>query len=253
MNPALDIPHSTEPEDREQQALDWFTRLRAGDLGTAEQQAFERWRQDPENARTLAEVELLWRQLERPARRVQRSDRRSAPRSWTGWAVAAGVLLISGLAMLQLPWLQRLSSDVATGSGERRQIQLADGSKLLLDGASAVDVDLRGSVRKVRLVQGQVFLEVVHDGRPFVVEVGDAQVQVLGTRFAVSRGRDQDEVVLLKGRVEVSSDGDKRQLVSGQRLGISDKRLGRVENVDAERLLAWRTGQSPASDVPRLP
>jgi ferric-dicitrate binding protein FerR (iron transport regulator) len=167
--------------------------------------------------------------------------------------VAAGVLLISGLAMLQLPWLQRLSSDVATGSGERRQIQLADGSKLLLDGASAVDVDLRGSVRKVRLVQGQVFLEVVHDGRPFVVEVGDAQVQVLGTRFAVSRGRDQDEVVLLKGRVEVSSDGDKRQLVSGQRLGISDKRLGRVENVDAERLLAWRTGQSPASDVPRLP
>ncbi|MFK8329748.1 FecR family protein [Pseudomonas sp. BJa5] len=253
MKPALALPHPLDTDDREQQALDWFTRLRAGDLGSAERQAFERWRQDPDNARTLAEVEMLWQQLERPPRRAQRSERRSAPRSWTGWAVVAGVLLISGLVVLQLPWLQRLSSDVSTDSGERRQIQLADGSKLLLDGASAVDVDLRGAVRKVRLVQGQVFLEVIHDGRPFVVEVGDAQVQVLGTRFAVSRGRDQDQVVLLKGRVEVSSDGDKRQLVAGQRLRISDKGLGTVENVDAERLLAWRTGQLSVSDVPRLP
>lgn len=250
MNPSPDSPHTAQPGDREQQALDWFTRLRAGDLGSAERQAFEQWRQEPENARMFAEVELFWQQLELPAHRLHKVERRSAPRSWTGWAVAASVLLISALVLQQLPLLQRLSSDVATAAGERRQIQLADGSKLLLGSASAVDIDLRGPVRKVRLVQGQMFIEVILDGRPFVVDVGEAQVQVLGTRFSVSRGRDHDEVVLLKGRVEVSSDGDKRLLAPGQRVTFSASRLDQVESVDAERLLAWREGQLQVREAP---
>ncbi|MGH8383831.1 FecR family protein [Pseudomonas sp.] len=155
-----------------------------------------------------------------PGNRVHKAQRREAPHSWLGWTIAASVLLVGGLVlMMQLPYLQRLNSDVASASGERRQIQLADGSKLMLDSASAVDVDLRGPVRKVRLIQGQLFINVVHDGRPFVVEVDDAQIQVLGTRFSVSRGHEHDEVILLKGKVEVSSAfGEKRLLAPGQRL-----------------------------------
>lgn len=185
------------------------------------------------------------------ANQANNAERRQVPRSWRGWALAASVLLVSGLVLLaQMPWLQRLSSDVATAPGERRHVQLADGSRLLLDSASAVDVDLRGPVRKVRLVQGQMYLEVIHDGRPFVVDLDDAHIQVLGTRFSVSRGHDHNDVVLLKGKVEVSSGGDKRLLAPGQRLSFSASRLGTVENVDAERLLAWRTGQLRVQDVP---
>ncbi|MEF9899168.1 MAG: FecR domain-containing protein [Pseudomonas sp.] len=251
MNTAPNSAQPTETGDREQQALDWFTRLRADDLDDEQMQAFEHWRLTPENARVFAEVELFWQQLEMPARRLHKIERRCAPRSWGGWAVAASILLISGLVMLQLPLLQRLNSDVATAPGERRQIQLADGSKLTLGSASAVDVDLRGPVRKIRLVQGQMFIDVTHDGRPFVVDVDDAQVQVLGTRFSVSRGHDRDEVVLLKGKVEVSSrGGDKRMLAPGQRLTLSGNRLDQVENVDAERLLAWRSGQLRVREVP---
>ncbi|WP_136478197.1 FecR domain-containing protein [Pseudomonas sp. DG56-2] len=251
MSTAPNSAEPTETGDREQQALDWFTRLRADDLDDEQMQAFERWRLTPENARVFAEVELFWQQLEMPARRLHKIERRSAPRSWGGWAVAASILLISGLVMLQLPLLQRLNSDVATAPGERRQIQLADGSKLTLGSASAVDIDLRGPVRKIRLVQGQMFIDVTHDGRPFVVDVNEAQVQVLGTRFSVSRGHDHDEVVLLKGKVEVSSrSGDKRMLAPGQRLTLSGSRLDQVENVDAERLLAWRSGQLRVREVP---
>lgn len=187
-----------------------------------------------------------------PGYRTHQAQRREAPRSWLGWTVAACVLLVGALVlMVQLPYLQRLNSDVASAAGERRQIQLADGSKLMLDSASAVDVDLRGPVRKVHLVQGQVFLDVIHDGRPFVVEVDDARIQVLGTRFAVSRGRDRNEVILLKGKVEVSSAfGEKRMLAPGQRLSLRGSNLGQVERVDAERLLAWRDGQLRVRDVP---
>ena len=113
MNPLPTSTHPNEPGDREQQALDWFARLRADDLSLEQRQAFEHWRQTPENARTFAEVELFWQQLELPARRLHKLERRAAPRSWGGWAVAASVLLISGLVMLQLPLLQRLNSGVA--------------------------------------------------------------------------------------------------------------------------------------------
>lgn len=178
------------------------------------------------------------------------TERREVRRCWRGWLIAASVLLVGGLLLLaQLPLLQRLNSDVASAPGERRLIRLADGSRLLLDSASAVDVDLRGPVRKVRLVQGQIFIEVIHDGRPFVVDIDDAQVQVLGTQFAVSRGHEHNEVVLLKGKVEVSSGDDKRLLAPGQRLSLSANRLGMVENVDAQRLLAWRTGQLQVREV----
>lgn len=254
MNPSPAPVPPIEPGDREQQALDWFTRLRAHDFSPDERLAFELWRLDAANARCFAEVESFWQQLELPARRahrVQKAQRREAPRAWRGWAIAASVLLVSGLVLMaQLPMLQRLNSDVATAPGERRQIQLADGSRLTLDSASAVDVDLRGPVRKVRLVQGQVFIEVIHDGRPFVVDVDDAQVQVLGTKFSVSRGLDHNEVVLLKGKVEVSSGRDTRMLAPGQRLTFSGSRLDTVEKIDAERLLAWREGQLRVRDVP---
>lgn len=244
MNPSPAKASLAEPHDREQQALEWFARLRANDFSPDERETFERWRSDPANARTLSEVQLLWQQMELAPRRVRRAPTRTVARPWRGWALAASVLLVSGLVLMaKLPALQRLCSDVATAPGERRQIQLADGSRLTLDSASAVDVDLRGPVRKVRLVQGQMYIEVIHDGRPFVVDIDDAQVQVLGTRFSVSRGPEHNEVILLKGKVEVSSGGNKRLLAPGQRLTFSANHLNQVETVDAERLLAWRKEQ----------
>ncbi|MCW2268229.1 fec operon regulator FecR [compost metagenome] len=250
MNPSPETTSSIEPGDREQQALDWFTRLRAHDLSAAEQHAFAQWRLAPANARTFAEIELLWQQVELPARRVRRAEHRPARRPWRRLAVAACVMLVSGLLVLQLPVLERLNSDYATSAGERRHLRLADDTLMVLDSASAVDVDLRGPVRKVRLVQGQLFLDVTHDGRPFVVDVDDAQVQVLGTRFSVSRTKDHDEVVLLKGKVEVSNNGQKRMLDPGQRVTFSGQRLDAVQAVDAERLTAWRDGQLRVREVP---
>jgi len=250
MNPSPETTSTIEPGDREQQALDWFTRVRADDLSAAEQLAFAQWHQQRENARAFAELEQFWQQLELPARRVRRAEYRPAKRPWRRLAVAACIMLVSGLLVLQLPTLQRLNSDYATSAGERRHLRLADDTLLVLDSASAVDVDLRGPVRKIRLVQGQLFLDVSHDGRPFVVEVDGAQVQVLGTRFSVSRAKDHDEVVLLKGKVEVSNNGQKRMLDPGQRVTFNNQRLDAVQAVDAERLTAWRDGQLRVREVP---
>lgn len=243
-------PDHTPSAEREQQALHWFTRRRADDFSDAEREAFAAWARHSDNAAALAAVEQLWHSLELPARRVHKADRQRQQKTrWPVYAAAASLLLGAGLSWLLVPSLHTVGSDYATVTGERREVLLADGSRLRLDSASAVDIDLEGATRTVRLRQGRVFVDVVHDGRPFVVEVDEAKVQVLGTRFSVSRG-EQDEVVLLSGSVEVSTATQRQRLSPGQRLTLQGEQVDAPQVVDAERLLAWRDGQLRVRDVP---
>lgn len=239
----------TETADRAQQALDWFTRLRADDVSEAERQAFAAWRAQPGNAEAFAEVEALWGVLELPARRVRKAEGK-APSAWPRLATAACLLLAAGVAWLQWPAIQRLNSDYATQAGERADVTLADGSQLRLDSNSAVDVKLEGDTRVLRLRQGRVFLDVKHDGRPFMVEVDEAQVRVLGTRFAVARTDGVDEVLLQSGKVEVLAGTHRQLLAPGQRLSVKGSEISLPQAVDAERLLAWRDGQLRVREVP---
>lgn len=84
MNPSLAPASLAEPHDREQQALEWFARVRANDFSPDERETFEQWRSDPANARTLSEVQLLWQQLELAPRRVRRTPTRTVARPWRG-------------------------------------------------------------------------------------------------------------------------------------------------------------------------
>ncbi|MFS0827790.1 FecR family protein [Pseudomonas phoenicis] len=245
------LPDPTAPNANAEQALDWFTRLRDESLSDVERAAYAAWLRVPGNAQAYAEVERLWQQLELPAQRVAKAQRHSprhsrAPR----YAVAASLLVAVTVGWLALPWLQRMGSDYTTRVGERQDIALADGSHLRLDSDSVVDVDVHGPTRRVRLRQGRLFAEVTHDGRPFVVEVGDAQVRVLGTQFTVGRHADEDEVVLLSGSVDVSVADHRQRLSPGQQLRVRGQRLEAPRPVDTERALAWRDGQLRARDLP---
>lgn len=233
----------------QQQALDWFTRLRAADVTVQERATFETWLQLPQNAHAYAQVEHMWQCLELPARRVRKARRTVMAKKGLRLGAAACLLLALGTLTLARPGLVNLGADIATATGERREIQLGDGSRLMLDSASDVDVDMAGATRSVRLRHGRMFADVVHDGRPFVVHLGKARIQVLGTRFSVSRAGDEDEVILLSGHVQVSTPTQQRHLTPGQRVTLRGAEVTGPETVDAERLLAWRTGQLRVRDV----
>lgn len=69
-----------------------------------------------------------------------------------------------------------------------RQLSLADGSELMLStGARARVLAMGADEVRVRLEGGQVECEVAHDrGRRFVIEAGEFEVVVTGTRFTVN-------------------------------------------------------------------
>ena len=249
----MDVMPDRDPT-LQQEALDWFTRLRADDLSSDERLAFERWAMEPQNAQAYDQVERLWQAVEAPAQQVRRAEHRpSRVRAWPRYAAAACLLMIVGIAWLTVPGLRDEASDYRTAIGERREVLLSDGSRLWLDSASAVDVDLQGATRRVWLRHGRLFADVVHDGRPFEVHVDEARVEVLGTRFSVSRadeGDEGDEVVLLSGRVQVRTDEQRQVLAPGQRLLVRQQRVLAPQPVNAEQLLAWRSGQLRVRDEP---
>lgn len=90
---------------------------------------------------------------------------------------------------------------------------LPDGSQIVLDAGSAVEVDFEAARRHVRLLRGSAWFDVAHaQERPFVVDVADLRITVRGTRFAVesdpSSGAEGGiEVHVAEGRVAVAPGG----------------------------------------------
>jgi ferric-dicitrate binding protein FerR (iron transport regulator) len=111
---------------------------------------------------------------------------------------------------------------IRTAARERRRALLPDGSILYLNEQSTVALTAN---RTVTLHRGQLFVEVtpanISDLGPFVVETPDRLVTALGTKFAVSTGKKETEVLVTQGKVRVS--GASEVVTGGQIAATEDK------------------------------
>ncbi|MGH7632464.1 MAG: FecR family protein [Gemmatimonadaceae bacterium] len=146
---------------------------------------------------------------------------------------------------------------ISTHAGERAQIKLADGSRIMLASESTVryPADLSGPRREVTL-SGEAMFAVGHDAaRPFVVRTGGAAVQDVGTTFDVRAypGDSHVRVVVVEGSVDLGSAnhaGPTQRLRRGE-LGRLDS-LGaiKVREVDPARYVAWTDGRLVFDETP---
>ncbi|WP_330213776.1 FecR family protein [Pseudomonas sp. Z18(2022)] len=238
------------PSERDQQALDWFTHLRGETVTSQELTAFAQWREDPLNAHAYQNAETLWQLLDRPSRAAHKPDRRQPISRRRTYATAACLILAAGAIWLGTPPICSWGSDYTTRIGQQQDITLADGSHLHLDSDSALDIDLTSDERRVNLRRGRVYLQVSHDDRPFIVQAGGTRVRALGTEFSIAHNDKSDEVILLRGSVEVAASGQHQTLQPGEQLRVVSGYVQAPQAVDAERLLAWRKGLLSVRDAP---
>ena len=112
---------------------------------------------------------------------------------------------------------------------------------------------LSQSSREVELVSGEAFFTVAPDKHsPFIVRVGESKVQALGTAFNIYRQtQDQAAITVVEGVVRVSEGqgsalaaAETQLLLVDQAVTISASRgISEVSKANAERAIAWRTGQ----------
>lgn len=189
--------------------------FRYGAPTDAERQAFESWRQQSaahEAAWARAQsVFMLFKQV--PAdigkEALKTLDHNSGRRRSLRLLSAALMSVpASWLALRQLP-LREWTADVATATGERQSLQLPDGSRLVLNTASAVDIDFNAAQRRIRLLSGEILITTHADSspvnRPFLIDTPHGVVRALGTRFSVRHVDDDTcRVLVFEHAVEVS-------------------------------------------------
>lgn len=128
------------------------------------------------------------------------------------------------------------------------QVVLADGSKVYLNSESEIRYPtfFAGGERRVYL-KGEAFFEVTSDtSRPFIVNVGEMDVRVLGTRFNVNAYVPERAIrtTLVSGKVRVSDREDKAAVVlePGQQ-AVWKKNGLTMREVDALAVSAWVDGK----------
>lgn len=213
-------------------------RVLRGEATTAERDRLRQWRHESEeNECAFHEITKVW-ELSASGARTQssrtptsaeilvrvhaRSGDEPAPPRRLGWqmpaAAAAGVLLLFALnpfGSKEVP-LALAVEELRTGAGETVTLNLADGSTVHLAPHSHLRVASSRERREIWMT-GRAFFAVASDPeRPFVVRTAAGDAMALGTQFEVRQEAGRLEVMVLQGRVEVSSTGGATQITRGE-------------------------------------
>lgn len=242
-----------------QEAADWLTRLQRPEVEETDWLAFDAWLSEPGaqeayDAIQAVDEEIFQRgsavrgELAVPRRAVAAKRGFTIDWRWLGGLGAAAAA--AAVAIVVAPWGELLPQPdtlYTTAKGENRAVQLADGSHIDLNTDSHLSVRFDKDARRVTVHDGQALFDVAHDtARPFLITAGDETVRVVGTKFDVRRRDGQLTVTVLRGLVEVSTDGQESpvRLRPGQMLEHVEGAAGIVvRNVAAEDQVGWRSGR----------
>lgn len=222
----------------DQDADDWFIRMRRPDAEDARAQ-FEEWCSVSAHAqayeRRVRSYDTLMFLASTGTVRNRNLDNakpwvlRPAFRKYA--AAAIGLMLMGALLLIvaQRSFGEPHSFsriEVASVEEVPRHISLPDGSELILDRGSRVQISYDHKQRRLRLLLGRARFSVGHDeARPFIVEAGAGRVIAHGTLFDVELTQNIVRIALLQGAVEVRDasrgNGRKRlELMAGERTAI---------------------------------
>lgn len=235
-----------------EQAIHWMVRLRFDQdpADPATRQAFERWLAlRPEHALAWRRVEGLGEDFAVLPRDLARQALDDGPRRLRRRDSLKVLTLLAGAGALGAYGLREpaaaLLADYRTATGERRPVHLADGTRLLLNTDTALDVDVSGERRVLRLHQGELLVEAAAGPQPIWVQGRDGLLRAESPRFLV-REQDRDTVLAVhQGTVQVFPGGQGAAAATtvgaGQRLAF-DTRQARVPADDGLDPWAWRDG-----------
>lgn len=127
--------------------------------------------------------------------------------------------------------------------GGEYKIVLADGSQVWINSQSVLEFPARfvGKERRVKLT-GEAYFDVSKDvEKPFVVEVGDKEVQVLGTSFNVNDYDGKFMTTLVTGKVNVRIGKNNYTLDPSMQICVGDGDVV-LKKVDTKEFTAWKDG-----------
>lgn len=245
-----------------EEAADWHGLMSSGEVSAQDREACRQWRE------RSARHEAAWQELDRVwaifaqqaqalpggrARAILSAGRKSRTKGRRALLALALLAPLTALLLHYAPpaWLL---ADHRSHVGELRELWLADGSTLVLNTDSAVDVVYTGTERRIMLRQGEVLVKVAADParRPFVVRTEQGEATALGTRYVVRQLRGATEVLVTESQVKVCPAQAEpcAAVPAGQAVRMTRQSLGPLRAIDADGAEAWAHGRISVRDAP---
>lgn len=135
------------------------------------------------------------------------------------YAAVIGLFVLSGIVLFKFNSNSKtllLVSNNVTLAGEMKELKLADGSIITMNGSSNVSYELKANERKIKL-KGQAHFEVAPNKyAPFIIETDKGTITVLGTGFDVIAYPNKElSVSVNHGKVSVENNSKKVILTKG--------------------------------------
>ena len=240
------------------EAAHWLMRMHpSAEPDDAERRACLAWRA------SHAQHELAWQRAQRfnekfavmPAELGKAALGRPAARQRRQAVKTLAVLLTAApagiLAYQHLP-VAAWGAAYRTATGERRSVQLVDGSRVQMNTGTAFDVVVDDTQRLLVLHEGELVIQTAPDARaaprPFRVRTADGLVRAIGTRFCVRCDSAWSEVGVFEGAVEVTAGAAGHRIVAAnEQLRFSPRGLAGTEALAAHRA-DWIDGILHADD-----
>ncbi len=233
------------------EASRWLARLGSEDAGEADRRACDAWRSaDPHHEwvwQRLLALETSVRSVPEHAARSDLLARRGplSRRQLLGLGMTVLTVGAVGYGGARGGLWQRQLADLATGVGETGSHILPDGTRLVLNTDTALNVHFSPEAREIRLHRGEVLVTTgAGDERPFRVRTRDGTVRPLGTRFTVRRTDRDTRVAVYRGAVTLHGAARARavRLDAGQRAAFTATGVSAPDPLTREGP-GWERGQ----------
>jgi len=233
------------------QAVEWYVRLHDSAASDATRTEWRAWLgSDPSHAKAWARVEKLHQRFSLAPPGFAATTIEQARQQRRAAVKTLALLLGVGVVGWGSYRVSALGNDYSTSVGQRRKITLADGSLLVLDTDTRVDVQFDSQKRLIVLRQGAILVETAKDARALSVQTAEGRIQALGTRFTVRQDDGITRVAVEAHAVEVrprSALGQALRAEAGQAVSFTATRIGPLR-MAAEQGSAWTRGMLVALD-----
>lgn len=193
------------------EAAFWLMELHSGQLDSQQRQKLHEW------CARSADHERAWQRAQtfssklhglspagsKALKKLASSDRRKAVKT------IAALLVVAPFGWLTYRYtFETEGVRYSTAVGQQKEIVLDDGSRLVLNTNSEVDVAFSEEQRRVILRQGEMLITTAKDSRaysrPLSVEVKEGSMRALGTRFTARQEEGKSHVAVMDGAVEIT-------------------------------------------------
>lgn len=280
--------HNTQPNSSIKhevlvEAAEWLTRLKSNEFTEHDQIILNQWKMQSvmhQSAWQRAEMvlgtfnnvpSLLGRNT------LSKVDNVGRRRAIKNLALVLMVTPTAYLAYQQLPYQHRpwkmWQGDLRTATGESQTHTLADGTQLVLNTNSAVNINFSATERRVTLLAGEVLFTSGKEAtgkegidnypsstelafkRPFIVNTPQGDMLALGTRFSVRQLNDVTNTVtqlaVFEGAVEIQPIGSPKRIIvqAGEQRLFSSTNIQPAQEV-TEDIILWEKGMLLAKNMP---